>query len=130
MLRPKQCIWPGSSGQHNVCLCVIQEIFSFLLEAIEEARPSDDYANSFLCPFRTRNCFLRLCQDCPNFIELDEPEPKITKIFYLTSDVNLLKYHRNTSNQLSHRSDLRVYRFSSKFMISSPFTPEFWLSYP
>ena len=71
MLRPRQCIWPGYSGHHNVCMCVIHENYNLMLEAIQEREPFD-YACKFMCVEKTKNCYLGLCNDCPNFSDLDE----------------------------------------------------------
>lgn len=82
-LRPKWCVLAGTSGTHNVCVCVIHqnvkamidaaglETFSKNLKTI--LNNSDDCIRFILCDKPKDTCHVLQCKDCPkleNFSDL------------------------------------------------------------
>ncbi|KAJ8684815.1 hypothetical protein QAD02_020608 [Eretmocerus hayati] len=74
-LCPAQCILAGSSGTHNVCVCVHHENVEIMLEAIEIQDPTSntqlalrtyqDYLRIMVCNSPSSACFLGDCLNCP-----------------------------------------------------------------
>ncbi|CAG7832660.1 unnamed protein product [Allacma fusca] len=85
-LRPHFCIWPGNSGMHSVCTCILHENFKFLLEAINQPRDVGAVIRGFLCNSATRNCYLGYCDSCPKYSLIDE----FDRLF----DVNEVTYRK------------------------------------
>jgi hypothetical protein len=71
-LRPKNCVQPGSSGTHTVCVCTYhQNIKLFLhganIEAVTDKKICDykDCISSVLCQNPSYKCHLLKCKQCP-----------------------------------------------------------------
>lgn len=62
-LRPKQCVWPGQTGYHNVCVCEIHQNFEFLMDAVSIKEDLKSFLKELACG--NDECFLGLCSDCP-----------------------------------------------------------------
>lgn len=64
-LRPKQCILPGSSGSHTICVCVIHHNMELLLnglnlEALDDTGTGwscDEILKRMVCNSPTDSCF-------------------------------------------------------------------------
>ena len=66
-LRPKWCVWPGSSGTHSVCVCVKHQNFKLLCTAAQLPKDcSKDFIASSVCSAPSENCHLGQCPQCPN----------------------------------------------------------------
>lgn len=74
-LRPKNCILPGGSGTHNVCVCTIHQNVKTMLDAIDlkqltlnEVNRLENYKDCLkmiMCPEPEDECFLNGCERCP-----------------------------------------------------------------
>lgn len=74
--RPKNCILPGQSGTHSVCVCTIHQNVKTMLDAIdlktltanEKIKLTDykDCLKQMVCSSPTEKCFLNECQKCPS----------------------------------------------------------------
>lgn len=74
--RPKNCILPGQSGTHSVCVCTIHQNVKTMLDAIdlsnltsdEEIKLSNykDCLRQLVCSCPTEKCFLNECEKCPS----------------------------------------------------------------
>lgn len=68
-LRPKNCVWPGRTGQHTTCVCEIHQNFQFLLDAIDYRESISDFINKTVCVNKGENqpnCHLGFCTECPS----------------------------------------------------------------
>lgn len=74
--RPKNCILPGQSGTHSVCVCTIHQNVKTMLDAIDlpkltanEQNKLKDYKDclkQMVCSKPTDKCFLDECNRCPS----------------------------------------------------------------
>lgn len=79
--RPKNCILPGHSGTHCVCVCTIHQNVKTMLDAIdlqnltanEEIKLNDykDCLKTIVCEGATDECFFNECNDCPGIKRLE-----------------------------------------------------------
>lgn len=79
-LRPKNCILPGQSGTHSVCVCTIHQNVKTMLDAIdlknltatEETKLTDykDCIREIVCSEASDDCFLEECYKCPGVEKL------------------------------------------------------------
>lgn len=76
-LRPRQCQWPGHAGFHTVCCCQLHENFRLLLKVADPKLKSSDYVAKLLCNPPTEDCYLSVCETCPNDNVMDELFEKI-----------------------------------------------------
>lgn len=75
-LRPPYCVLAGSSGTHNVCVCVYHENIKLLLDAIDLQSLTKntslilenyhDCIEATVCANAHDECYLGECLDCPN----------------------------------------------------------------
>lgn len=73
--RPKNCILPGQSGTHSVCVCTIHQNVKTMLDAIdlqnltanEETKLKDykDCLKKIMCLDTSDDCFFNNCKSCP-----------------------------------------------------------------
>lgn len=81
-LKPPHCILAGSSGTHNVCVCVHHENVKLMLSGVElehltkntrfPLKNYHDCINAIVCAKPLDACFLGDCLDCPNTAVLKE----------------------------------------------------------
>lgn len=74
LLRPKQCVLPGASGTHSICVCVEHQNFKLLLSAVGTSLSYKDVIAEIVCNVDSRDCIFRTCSSCP---DRDEVEKKI-----------------------------------------------------
>lgn len=79
LLRPKNCVQPGSSGTHTVCVCTIHQnvkliIHGIKIESITNKTISHyrDCISHIICSEPTPNCYLLKCEDCPGLDKFRE----------------------------------------------------------
>lgn len=75
-LRPLNCVLPGASGTHTVCVCVNHENSKLMLDAIKLPQltaksefPLKDYKDCLdltMCRHKSKNCYLTDCEACPS----------------------------------------------------------------
>jgi hypothetical protein len=77
--RPKNCVFPGASGTHNICVCKTHENFKLILDAVNiEAILSDvqnyrDCIKKVVCDEFSEKCRTLTCKACPNIEKITEP---------------------------------------------------------
>ena len=81
-LRPRHCVLAGSSGRHNVCVCMNHENIKFMLNEINihhltvdtdmSLNNYHDCLDSIVCPESPSSCFLGECEICPGTAKLKE----------------------------------------------------------
>lgn len=74
-LRPKNCILPGQSGTHSVCVCTIHQNVKMMTDAInlekltqenaEKLIDYKDFLKKINCSAPTESCYLNECKKCP-----------------------------------------------------------------
>lgn len=74
-LRPKNCVLPGQSGTHSVCVCTIHQNVKMMVDAIDlkqltekKAEKLVDYKDCLAkinCIQPTEACYLNECNECP-----------------------------------------------------------------
>ena len=79
-LRPPHCVVAGSSGTHNVCVCVHHENVKLMLDAIDlesltkntplPLKNYHDCIDAIVCDKQSDECYLVECLDCPNMKKL------------------------------------------------------------
>ena len=79
-LRPPHCVLAGTSGTHNVCVCVHHENVKLMLNAIDlESLTKNssmilknyhDCIQTIVCANARDECYLGECLDCPNMSKL------------------------------------------------------------
>lgn len=77
LLRPKQCVLPGASGTHSVCVCAEHQNFKLLLSAVGTALAYKDVVKEIVCNVDNRECMFRTCKNCPN---RDEVAVRLNKL--------------------------------------------------
>lgn len=81
-MRPTLCVLAGSSGTHNVCVCVHHENVKLMLDAIDlesltkntelPLKNYHDCIKAIVCSNAHDKCHLGDCLDCPNMSILRE----------------------------------------------------------
>ncbi|KYN27624.1 hypothetical protein ALC57_02985 [Trachymyrmex cornetzi] len=81
-LRPLHCVLAGSSGTHNVCVCVHHENIKLMMnDAYIQNLTKDtnmiltnyrDCLNAIVCSESTSSCHLNECQNCPGLENLKQ----------------------------------------------------------
>lgn len=79
-LRPKNCILPGGSGTHSVCVCTIHQNVKLLLDAINITKLTEntdkpltsyhDCLKELVCAEPRPDCYIDECDNCPGITEL------------------------------------------------------------
>jgi len=79
-LRPKNCIPPGGSGTHFVCVCTIHQNVKLLLDAINITKLTantdmlftsyQDCLKELVCKELRPDCYIDECANCPGITEL------------------------------------------------------------
>lgn len=71
-LRPKNCILPGKSGTHSVCVCTHHQNVILMLQGINLSELTNqklvdyhDCVKMIVCEKPTNKCYLGHCKDCP-----------------------------------------------------------------
>lgn len=65
-LRPKWCVIAGSSGTHNVCVCIYHQNCKLKLKALGINEHLKDLLPMFVCDTSSKSCMLGLCVKCPS----------------------------------------------------------------
>lgn len=70
--RPKNCVSLGTTGAHNICVCIIHQNVKLMLEAVKidyitnnKIRNYKDCIQRLVCNPPAPSCFLRTCKMCP-----------------------------------------------------------------
>lgn len=63
-MRPKQCILPGASGTHTICVCLIHQNFKLLLKACGLECSCTDFISKIVCNVESKNCMFGICEKC------------------------------------------------------------------
>ncbi|KAJ8676617.1 hypothetical protein QAD02_012404 [Eretmocerus hayati] len=105
-LRPKQCVLAGSSGTHTVCVCVIHENVSLMLEGCKFKRlfknssffggddvSVNDILRKMICPNPTMACYEQKCNKCPSIDLIHEHMAEI----FEKNDVDEVNYRMWTT---------------------------------
>ena len=71
-LKPKWCVFAGSSGTHIVCVCQTHEDVKLVLHALRIKTHYRELISSMVCDSNSRTCMLRLCSDCFTIDEVDD----------------------------------------------------------
>lgn len=81
-LRPLYCVFAGSSGTHNVCVCIYHENMKLMLNAIDIEhltrnanfilKDFRDCLNATICLNPSYSCFLNECEICPSTTAIKE----------------------------------------------------------
>ena len=79
-LRPPYCVLAGSSGTHNVCVCVHHENVKLMLASVDLNKLTEntflvlnnyhDCIDAIVCANAHDICYLGECLDCPNMSKL------------------------------------------------------------
>lgn len=71
-LRPKNCVFPGTSGTHSVCVCAIHGNVDLMFETLNIDRKTNNELSSpetaikkVICENPTSECYLKRCSNCP-----------------------------------------------------------------
>lgn len=67
MLRPKECILPGSSGTHSVCVCIIHQNAYLMYSAVSsfmEDKSINDVLIKIVCNVDNYDCCSEICNVC------------------------------------------------------------------
>lgn len=97
-LRPKNCVLPGQSGTHYVCVCTIHQNVKTMLDAIdlkkltkdEKIKLSDykDCIKEIVCLDASDDCFLNNCEKCPGITKFGD----YLRILLWKLSINEVKY--------------------------------------
>lgn len=63
--KPKQCIFAGQPGSHNICVCQEHQNVKLKLSAILPSLNYKDAMIAGVCSVENKNCMLKKCADCP-----------------------------------------------------------------
>lgn len=63
-LKPKWCVFPGTSGTHCVCVCQTHEDARLIIHAIGIKTYYRELIRHLVCNEESKTCMLRLCKDC------------------------------------------------------------------
>lgn len=65
-LRPKWCVLAGSSGTHNVCVCVTHQNAKLILRALKLDPSLKEIIPIAVCDIKRRECMMGICDKCPS----------------------------------------------------------------
>lgn len=65
-LKPKQCLYAGDPGTHNICVCAIHQNFKLKLSSLGSDISYKDFLASGVCSIDNRKCMLNECSECPS----------------------------------------------------------------
>lgn len=71
-LRPKWCIFAGSAGTHEQCICQIHQNFKLVLHALNIRKHYRDLMKLCVCSLEDRTCMLKICETCPNLEKVQQ----------------------------------------------------------
>lgn len=96
--RPKNCVLPGQSETHSVCVCRIHQNVKTMLDAIdlktltanEKIKLTDyeDCLKQMFCSSPTEKCFLNECEKCPSA----ETFPENLRQLLVKASINEVRY--------------------------------------
>ena len=66
LLRPKYCVYAGSSQTHSVCVCTYHQNVTLLLDAAKIEDSYQELIDTAICSDATKDCHLMKCSNCPN----------------------------------------------------------------
>lgn len=72
LLRPKECVLPGASGTHNICVCTEHQNFKLLLHATRTSLNYKEIISKIVCDTENRECMFRTCEKCPKRDDVEE----------------------------------------------------------
>ncbi|KAJ8685607.1 hypothetical protein QAD02_021400 [Eretmocerus hayati] len=71
-IRPPQCVFAGSSGTHNVCVCVYHQNVKLMLEGMNISKLTSNEITNYkdciaklICDNPSTSCYLNQCKECP-----------------------------------------------------------------
>lgn len=84
-LRPKWCVFAGSPGTHNVCLCIIHQNCKLMVQAMDQFLDYKTILNSMVCDVNNYACMTDKCNQCPGGRNIDSfiiTSSRLQKITY------------------------------------------------
>lgn len=64
-IKPKQCIYAGDPGSHNICVCCLHQNVKLKLSAVLPCINYKEVIESGVCSVENKNCMLKKCDECP-----------------------------------------------------------------
>ena len=64
-MRPKECVFAGEPGTHNICVCSIHQNVKLKLSAITSNINYKEVIEASVCSIDNKTCMLRKCDQCP-----------------------------------------------------------------
>ena len=71
-LRPPYCVTAGTSGSHNVCVCVYHENAKLLIKGAKLKDSYKELMGRIVCSINNEICMIQRCANCPDIIKLYE----------------------------------------------------------
>lgn len=64
-MRPKQCVFAGDPGTHNICVCFEHQNVKLKLSAIKPDINYKEVIETGVCSIESKCCMLKQCHQCP-----------------------------------------------------------------
>lgn len=90
--RPKNCVLPGQSGTHAVCVCQTHQNFKFQIRATGSAISYKEVISKVVCDKENKNCMFGLCEKCQNESEVRSILQKL--LFSYSNYINVDEFDR------------------------------------
>ncbi|XP_058803484.1 uncharacterized protein LOC131671234 [Phymastichus coffea] len=71
-LKPKQCVFAGDPGTHNICVCPIHENIRLKLAAVQPTLNYIKVIEAGVCSLNSKLCMFNECDDCPQESGIEE----------------------------------------------------------
>lgn len=129
-LRPKQCVFAGDPGTHNICVCQLHQNIKLKLAATGTKLNYREVISSSVCFIDNKNCMLHKCNRCPGkegireFLLSHSSSNETTKIKY-TNWRSVPILNKNSENPSSSRVTIAEFEESFDKFIDN-FTEDMW----
>ena len=92
-LRPKWCVFPGSSGTHSVCVCTHHQNMKLLLAPLSVSHT--ELYEFLVCDINSKECMIHRCPNCPENTEM--LESKLYELIGDYDDETVIEFNQWTS---------------------------------
>ena len=65
-LRPKECIFAGDTGTHNICVCLVHQNVKLKLASMNVKKSYKEVIEVGVCSMDNSDCMFHKCIQCPN----------------------------------------------------------------
>ena len=71
-LRPKECVFAGDPGTHNICVCAQLENVKLKIFALKTKFNYRDFILKTVCSIENEDCMMHRCKNYPGLTQLSK----------------------------------------------------------